>query len=131
VEYYNGNITDSQLVGEALTPRAPGQKVMMFHLASVLSANGERDFDHCISVNIDGIRTLLEGSRELYNVGSAPPTRFIFPSSIAAFGPQKEVSDDSKLLPEVRRPTQCACSRHEMRCEAGIDAEGPPFLPPP
>lgn len=53
----------------------------VFHLASVVSGGGEKDFDLAMRVNLDGGRYVLEACRAL---GSAP--RVLFTSSIATFG---------------------------------------------
>jgi nucleoside-diphosphate-sugar epimerase len=36
----------------------------VFHLAGILSGQGEVDFELCISVNLDGTRNVLEALRE-------------------------------------------------------------------
>lgn len=102
LERYRGDITDKKLVGEILRPRVPGQEVAVFHLASIMSGQGESDFDKCLTVNLDGTRNLLEESRGLYLKGESggQPVRFIFPSSFAAFGPIREVDDETKLAPQ-------------------------------
>lgn len=46
---------------------------------------------------LPGTASLLQTCRE---IGGRP--RFVFASSIAAFGEGAEVSDDTKLLPQVR-----------------------------
>ncbi len=53
----------------------------VFHLAAVVSGGAEADFDLGMRVNLDGTRALLEACRRL----DAPP-RFVFASSVAAFG---------------------------------------------
>jgi nucleoside-diphosphate-sugar epimerase len=53
----------------------------VFHLAAVVSAAAEADFDLGLTVNVDGTRTLLECCRRL-----PKPARLVFTSSIAAFG---------------------------------------------
>ena len=53
----------------------------VFHLAAVVSAAAEADFDLGLSVNVDGTRCLLEACRAL-----ARPPRLVFTSSIAVFG---------------------------------------------
>ena len=58
------------------------------------------DFDKCMSVNIDGTLNLLEGAKAVHSAKGGELVRFVFPSSIAAFGPQKEVDDTTKLSPE-------------------------------
>ncbi|MFN0300640.1 MAG: D-erythronate dehydrogenase [Burkholderiales bacterium] len=63
----------------------------VFHLAAVVSAGAEADFDLGMRVNIDGTRTVLEICRKL-----AKPPRVLFTSSVAAFGgDMPDVLDDS------------------------------------
>jgi nucleoside-diphosphate-sugar epimerase len=53
----------------------------VFHLAAVVSGGAEMDFDLGYRVNLDGTRALLEACRKLER-----PPRFVFASSVAAFG---------------------------------------------
>jgi len=53
----------------------------VFHLAAVVSAAAEADFDLGMTVNVDGIRAVLERCRKLPR-----PPRLVFTSSIAVFG---------------------------------------------
>jgi nucleoside-diphosphate-sugar epimerase len=53
----------------------------VFHLAAVVSAAAEADFDLGLTVNVDGIRAVLETCRMLPR-----PPRLVFTSSIAVFG---------------------------------------------
>ena len=53
----------------------------VFHLAAVVSAGAEADFDLGYRVNLDGTRLLLEACRGLQR-----PPRLVFASSVAAFG---------------------------------------------
>lgn len=55
--------------------------IAVFHLASVVSGGGEKDFDLAMRVNLDGGLNVLEACRAL---GSSP--RVLFTSSIATFG---------------------------------------------
>lgn len=61
----------------------------IFHLAAVVSSQAEADFDLGLRVNLDATRALLERCRAL----DAPP-RFIFASSVAAFGVAPPIVDD-------------------------------------
>jgi len=54
----------------------------IFHLAAILSARGEQDPAGCWRVNIDGLCNVLEVARE------RQLARVVYPSSIAAFGPE-------------------------------------------
>jgi len=63
----------------------------VFHLAAVVSAGAEADFDLGMRVNLDGTRLLLDACRAL-----ARPPRLVFASSVAAFGGAlPETLDDS------------------------------------
>ena len=74
------------IVGDLLDPgkltKALGDGVdAVIHLAAVVSAQAEEDFDLGMQVNLDGTRRLLEACR-----GLAVPPRFVMTSSVAVFG---------------------------------------------
>lgn len=63
----------------------------VFHLAAVVSAQAEEDFDLGMRVNLDGTRIVLERCRAL---GHAP--RVVYASSVAAFGgDMPDIIDDT------------------------------------
>lgn len=71
---------------------------VVFHLASVVSGQGEQDFDLAMRVNLDGTRYLFDALR----ANCSPNTRVLFTSSVAAFGGElmpDTVGDLSKLTP--------------------------------
>src|SRR4029079_5717010 len=70
----------------------------VFHLAAVVSAGAEADFDLGYRVNLDGTRNVLEACRAL---GTNP--RVVFTSSLAAFGGDlaPAVTDDTALTPQT------------------------------
>jgi nucleoside-diphosphate-sugar epimerase len=73
--------------------------VSVFHLASMVSAGCELDFDRALAVNLDGTRAVLEACRARSSV-----PRLVFTSSIVAFGGvgvDQVVSDTTKLTPET------------------------------
>ncbi len=72
------DVTDAAAVAEAVERHEIG---LIFHLAAVLSARGERDPAVTWRINMDGLRNVLEAARR------APGCRVFWPSSIAAFGP--------------------------------------------
>jgi nucleoside-diphosphate-sugar epimerase len=72
-----GDISDGQTVRK-LVDR---DDISVFHLASVVSGAGEKDFDLAMRVNLDGGRHLLEALR--MRDGQA---RLVFASSLAVFG---------------------------------------------
>mmetsp|Transcript_2145 Transcript_2145/g.4941 ORF Transcript_2145/g.4941 Transcript_2145/m.4941 type:complete len:541 (-) Transcript_2145:113-1735(-) len=96
-------ITDARVetvigdIGDAATCRelVDQDGVLLFHLASIMSGQGELDFDLCMKVNMQGTLNLLEACR------ARPGARFIFASSGAAFGerPSGPETDTTKLLP--------------------------------
>src|SRR3954464_9389998 len=60
-----------------------GRPDLIFHLAAIVSAEAEADFDKGYRINLDGTRRLFEAVRPIGG-GSAP--RLVFTSSIAVFG---------------------------------------------
>jgi nucleoside-diphosphate-sugar epimerase len=76
VRRVSGDILDRQLVADACRGADA-----VFHLASVVSAGAEADFDLGMKVNLDGMRTVLEACR-----AQASKPRLVFTSSVAAFG---------------------------------------------
>lgn len=85
-----GDIADAATAAALAEGEGP---LTVFHLASVVSAGGERDFDLALRVNLDGGRALLEGLRRR---GDAP--RLVFASSVAVFS-GGAMGDDVKPLP--------------------------------
>ncbi len=77
VEMVQGEIADRDSVFSLIDR----PDIAVFHLASVVSGGGEKDFDLAMRVNLDGGRWVLEACRAL---GSSP--RVLFTSSIATFG---------------------------------------------
>lgn len=73
----------------AFDTHIPDNASSIVHLAAVVSAQAEADFDLGMRVNLDATRALLERCRQL----DAPP-RFIFTSSVAAFGVAPSIVDD-------------------------------------
>ena len=84
------DITDAAAVRSVIGPRTDG----VFHLAAIVSANAEEDFDLGYSVNLDGTRHVLEACRAL-----PEPARLVFASSVAVYGgAMPEVLDDATIL---------------------------------
>lgn len=69
----------------------------IFHLASILSARGEENPHRAYKVNIDGLHNILEVARE------NRIKQVIYPSSIAAFGP--ETPKENTPNETIQRPT--------------------------
>ncbi len=71
----------------------------VFHLASVVSAGGELDFDLAIRVNLSGGLNVLEAAR-----ARTTTPRVVFASSVAVFGGAampKRVGDTTKQTPQT------------------------------
>jgi nucleoside-diphosphate-sugar epimerase len=75
----------------------------VFHLAAIVSAHAEAEFDLGYRVNLDGTRNLLEACRDL----DAPP-RLVFASSLAVFGGKLPavVGDSVTPTPQTSYGTQ-------------------------
>ena len=75
----------------------------VFHLAAVVSAGAEADFDLGYRVNLDAMRLVLEACRQQ----PAPP-RLVFTSSVAAFGGELPdvVTDTTAATPQSSYGTQ-------------------------
>ena len=95
VDIVAGDVADRDAVS-ALIDR---DDVSVFHLASVVSGEGERDFDLALRVNVDGTRTVLQACR-----ARAGLPRVVFTSSVAAFGGAAmpaTVTDTTKQTPRT------------------------------
>lgn len=99
VRSIEGQVTDRPLIERTLGPGVDA----LFHLAAVVSAGAELDFEQGMHVNIDGLRTVLDACRRL---GSG--TRVVFPSSVAAFGGELPpvVLDTTAATPQSSYGTQ-------------------------
>jgi nucleoside-diphosphate-sugar epimerase len=87
-----GDLGDST----ALTAAIPDDTGVIFHLAAVVSAAAEADYDLGIRVNLLGTLALVNRCRELATV-----PRVVFPSSVASFGGGQDarVRDDERQVP--------------------------------
>ena len=85
-----GDIADPASVAAALD----ADTAAVFHLAAVVSAHAEAEFDIGYRVNLDGTRNLLESCRRL----KAPP-RLVFASSLAVFGGKLPPVVDDSITP--------------------------------
>jgi nucleoside-diphosphate-sugar epimerase len=85
-----GDITDPAAVRRVIREGVNG----VFHLAAIVSANAEEDFDLGMRVNLDGTRNVLEACRAL-----PEPLRLVFASSVAVYGgAMPAVLDDGTIL---------------------------------
>jgi nucleoside-diphosphate-sugar epimerase len=95
-----GDISDQNLVA-GLIDR---DDVSVFHLASVVSGGGEKDFDLAIRVNLMGGLNVLEAVRARAGRARAGAPRLVFASSIAVFGGSAMpavVGDTTKQTPQT------------------------------
>jgi len=92
VQVIEADLADTEALAAALAP-APD---LVVHLAAVVSSEAEADFDLGMHVNLDATRGLLDACRAL-----PTPPRFVFASSIAAYGDSggAPVTDRTALLP--------------------------------
>jgi len=80
--------------------------MIVFHFASIMSGQGENDFDLCWKVNMEGTRNLLEACR------LRKSSKFIFTSSGACFGDRLDDGPENeftKLLPHTTHGMTKAC----------------------
>ncbi len=98
-ECVSGDISSPEVIARAVGDDTDS----IFHLASVVSAGAEADFDQGYRVNLDGGRALLEAARR-----QPRPPKFVFASSVAAFGGKlPDVLDDSTTpAPQTSYGTQ-------------------------
>ncbi|MET4700361.1 nucleoside-diphosphate-sugar epimerase [Constrictibacter sp. MBR-5] len=106
-----GDVGDPAVAAGLVTPETG----FVFHLAAVVSAGAEADFDLGMRVNLDGTRALLEAARAAGGqaaggqaAGGRP--RFLFASSVAVFGgPMPDVIADGTITtPQSSYGTQKA-----------------------
>lgn len=82
LESYAGNILDRNLLDQLA---AHHQIEVVFHLAALLSTRGERDPELAHQINVEGTLHLLRMAQSLSH-RLDHPVKFLFPSSIAAYG---------------------------------------------
>ena len=85
-----GNL--SETLDRAFTP----ETTAVVHLAAVVSAAAEAEFDLGYDVNVRDLLAVLERLRAL---GTRP--KFVFASSSAAYGPSERVDDDTYPQPQT------------------------------
>ncbi len=92
----------------------------VYHLAGILSARGEKQPDLCWTVNVDGLKNVLNAVRDTR-------TRVFWPSSIAVFGPatprhrtpQVTVKDPSTMYGVAKASGELLCDYHASKF--GVD----------
>ena len=90
-----GDIADKKTIASLIDR----PDISVFHMASIVSGEGEQNFDLAMKVNLDGHMHVLEALRAL---GSKP--KIVFASSVAVFGGPtmpKTVSDSTKQTPQT------------------------------
>lgn len=89
----------------------------VFHLASAVSGECEADFELGLRSNLDSTRALLDALRHRTERGHAP-TRLVFSSSVAVFGPDPAfgwsgvVGDDTLPTPQTSYGIQKLICEH-------------------
>ncbi|MGX9963014.1 D-erythronate dehydrogenase [Roseomonas sp. F4] len=87
-----GDVADAATLARAIPPGTG----LVVHLAAVVSAAAEADYDLGIRVNIAGTQALIDTCRKL-----PQPPRVVFTSSVASFdgGQAANVADEARQLP--------------------------------
>lgn len=88
----------------------------VFHLASAVSGECELDFDLGMRSNLDSTRALLESLRHRV-AGGAAPTRLVFSSSIAVFGPDASVPLPAVCADDTLPAPQTSYGMQKLVCE--------------
>jgi nucleoside-diphosphate-sugar epimerase len=93
VEVLSGDVADEALLRRAFT----AETAAVFHLAAVVSAQAEADYDLGMRVNLDATRRVVDACRALPR-----PPRLVFTSSVAVYGGAlpDPVTDDTPLRPQ-------------------------------
>src|SRR5471032_2186617 len=100
----------ADLAGPGVADKAIEERPdVIFHLAGVVSAEAETDFEKGYHVNLDGTRALLDAIRA---VGSGYKPKVVFTSSIAVYGAPfpYAIPDEFHLTPLTSYGTQKAIS---------------------
>ena len=101
VEAVIGDIGDPEQVRDVIAPDTGA----VFHLAAVVSAGAEEDFDLGMTVNLQGTMNVLAAARSL-----PEPARMVFASSVAVYGGAmpETIPDELILNPQTSYGTQKA-----------------------
>jgi D-erythronate 2-dehydrogenase len=96
-----------ELPGGAIPPDTD----VIFHLAAVVSAQAEADYDLGRRVNLRGTDAVIDACRRLVAAGRRPP-RVVFTSSVATFcgGQNANLQDDARQVPANSYGTQKAAA---------------------
>ncbi len=88
----------------------------VFHLASAVSGECEADFDLGLRSNLDSTRALLDALRSRAEAG-ATPTRLVFSSSVAVFGPDPALPMPALVADDTLPAPQTSYGTHKLICE--------------
>ena len=88
----------------------------VFHLASAVSGECEADFELGLRANLDSTRALLDALRARVQ-GGAPPTRLVFSSSVAVFGPDAAVPLPPLVADDTLPAPQTSYGAQKLICE--------------
>ncbi len=88
----------------------------VFHLASAVSGECEADFELGLASNLDSTRALLDALRHRAEQG-ATPTRLVFSSSVAVFGPDPAVPFPGIVADDTLPTPQTSYGTHKLICE--------------
>jgi nucleoside-diphosphate-sugar epimerase len=88
----------------------------VFHLASAVSGECEADFELGLRSNLDSTRALLDALRHQAPHG-ATPTRLVFSSSVAVFGPDPAVPLPATVADDTPTTPQTSYGTHKLVCE--------------
>ena len=88
----------------------------VFHLASAVSGECEADFDLGLRSNLDSTRALLDALRARHLAGGTP-TRLVFASSVAVFGPDPAVPLPALVGDTTLPAPQTSYGMHKLVCE--------------
>ena len=89
----------------------------VFHLASAVSGECELDFDLGLRSNLDSTRALLDALRQRVQRHGATPTRLVFSSSIAVFGPDPAYPFPALVGDDTLPTPQTSYGTHKLVCE--------------
>jgi nucleoside-diphosphate-sugar epimerase len=88
----------------------------VFHLASAVSGECEADFNLGLRSNLDSTRALLDALRARVEAG-ASPTRLVFSSSVAVYGPDASVPMPDRVGDDTLPAPQTSYGTHKLICE--------------
>mgnify|MGYP000910322491 FL=1 len=88
----------------------------VFHLASAVSGECEADFELGLRSNLDSTRALLDALRFRTEQGGTP-TRLVFSSSVAVFGPDPAVPFAGVVADDTLPTPQTSYGTHKLVCE--------------